>query len=316
MKWDKNADLDMSDVEDDRGQSGSRGGGGFSFPGGGIPLPKGGGILTMILVALAAFLLPKLLGGGGGFNINSGALPGQTPEAQSNTKIDGAPQDATTSGQPTDEQARFAVWVFNDTQRTWQKEFQGADKPYSPAHMRLYTDATQTGCGLGQAAMGPFYCPADKTVYLDLNFYSQLAKEFDAPGDFAQAYVVAHEMGHHVQNEIGISDQVTRMQRQDPDNALNLSVRLELQADCLAGVWAHSVYEQNTEDRGLSEGDIDEGIRAARSVGDDTIQERTTGQINPDSWTHGSADQRVHWFRVGFDSGISDKCDTFRPKTV
>ena len=316
MKWDKNADLDMSNVDDVRGQSGGGGSSRFPFPGGGgggFKLPKSGGIMGILLMVAAVFILPKLMGGGGGFNIDASAIPGAVPEAQSDSKLDAAPEDAALDAgeDPNDEQARFAVWVFNDAQRVWQDEFEQANKTYDDARMRLYTDATQTGCGMGSAQMGPFYCPADKTVYLDLNFYSQLAADFDAPGDFAQAYVIAHEVGHHVQQELGISDQVTRLQRQNPDSANALSIRLELQADCLAGVWAHSVYTDNSADRGLSEGDIEEGMQAAESVGDDTIQKRTTGQVNPHSWNHGSAAQRTKWFRVGFDSGVSDNCDTF-----
>lgn len=310
MKWDEEGDVDMSNVSDDRSSSGGSGGGGFGGGGfggggmGGIGLPKLGGIAGVLLTLAAVFILPKLLGGGG-FNVNAADLPGSVSNDRAGA-IEAAP-DAT----PTDKQAKFAVWVFNDVQKVWQQEFAQANRTYNDATMKLYADSTNTACGMGSAAMGPFYCPGDSTVYLDLTFYSQLARDFDAPGDFAQAYVIAHEVGHHVQSELGISSEVTKLQRQNPDDANQLSIRLELQADCLAGVWAHSVYTDDSADRGLSEGDIEEGVRAAESVGDDTIQERTTGQINQDAWNHGSADQRVKWFRVGFDSGQSSKCDTF-----
>jgi predicted metalloprotease len=318
VKWDKNADLDMSNVDDVRGQSGGGMGGGFQMPsGGGFRLPKSGGMLGILLMVAAVFILPKLVGGGGGFNIDASGLPGSVPSA-SDSAIEDAPQNAPLDNgeTPDDEQARFAVWVFNDAQTVWEKEFAAANKPYEDARMRLYTEATQTGCGMGSAQMGPFYCPADKTVYLDLNFYTQLSRDFGAPGDFAQAYVIAHEVGHHVQQELGISDQVTRLQRQNPSDANALSMRLELQADCLAGVWAHSVYTEDSAERGLSDGDIEEGMVAAEAVGDDTIQERTTGRVDPHSWNHGSAEQRTKWFRVGLDSGNSDKCDTFSVKDI
>ena len=173
--------------------------------------------------------------------------------------------------------------------------------------MVIFTDATQSGCGTATSAIGPHYCPRDQLVYLDFEFFQQLENRFGAPGDFAQAYVVAHEIGHHVQNISGIMDEVRRLQQANPNEANELSVRLELQADCLAGVWANSTYTRGN----LSTGDLEEGMRAAASVGDDRIQQQATGTINPESWTHGSSEQRTKWFRRGFDVGDASRCDSF-----
>jgi uncharacterized protein len=168
----------------------------------------------------------------------------------------------------------------------------------------------QSGCGTAQTAMGPFYCPADEKVYIDLGFYKELKDRFGASGDFAEAYVIAHELGHHVQNQLGISGKVEKAQQQDPDGAKALSVRLELQADCLAGVWGHSTQQRNI----LEAGDVDEALNAAASVGDDRIQKQTTGRVNPETWTHGSAAERSRWFKAGFDSGKIESCDTFNSR--
>ena len=171
----------------------------------------------------------------------------------------------------------------------------------------LVTNATQTGCGAASSATGPFYCPADSKVYLDVGFFRELRDRFGAPGDFAQAYVIAHEFGHHVQNLLGISDDVSQAQQDDQSHANALFVKLELQADCLAGVWAHSAYEQNL----LEQGDIQEDLDAAAAVGDDRLQREATGRIDRESWTHGSSAQRVRWFRTGYRFGDPNACDTF-----
>ena len=202
---------------------------------------------------------------------------------------------------------RFVSFVLDDVQRMWTDQFSEAGRSYQPAELVLFTNATATACGQASSSTGPFYCPGDRRVYLDLGFFQELRRRFAAPGDFAQAYVIAHEIGHHVQDELGISDEVDRASRSEPSLANDLSIRLELQADCLAGVWAHSTYE-----RGLLEpGDVREALDAAAAVGDDRIQESTTGRINPETWTHGSSDQRTDWFSRGYESGVADDCDTF-----
>jgi predicted metalloprotease len=197
--------------------------------------------------------------------------------------------------------------VVGDVQGFWARQFRSAGSAYRPARVVAFEEVVQTGCGPASAQTGPFYCAFDRGVYLDLDFFRQLAVEFRAPGDFAQAYVIAHELGHHVQNLSGITAQVQRATAEGlaPPNVL--SVRMELQADCLAGVWGHSTYE-----RGLLEsGDLREGLRAAAAVGDDRIQARARGRIDPESWTHGSSEQRVTWFARGFESGDPRACDTF-----
>lgn len=286
----------------------------FPFPGGGgrggsggLPIGKGGGILGLVIALAVVFVLPRLGGGGGGglpFNVDGLDLPGAVPQASElGGRVDDAP--------PTDEAGRFVVWVFNDVQRTWTKQFAEGGRNYADAKLNLFRGSVDSGCGRASSAMGPFYCPADSEVYIDETFFDELSSRFGAPGDFAQAYVVAHEVGHHVQNLLGTSDEVQRLSRKHPDEANALSIRLELQADCLAGVWARNVYQDDSSDRGLEPGDIEEGLGAAAAVGDDRIQEQATGRIDPESWNHGSSEQRVKWFRVGFDSGAAERCDTF-----
>jgi uncharacterized protein len=201
----------------------------------------------------------------------------------------------------------FLGAVTGDIQAFWKQEFQRAGRPYTPAAVVIFRRATVTGCGPASSATGPFYCPLDHTVYLDPGFFRELAVEFKAPGDFAQAYVLAHELGHHVQTLTGITQQVDEARAADPALRNALSVPLELQADCLAGVWGHSTY-----DRGLLErGDLDEALRAAAAVGDDRIQQRTIGRIVPEAFTHGTSAQRRAWFLRGFDAGDPSACDTF-----
>jgi uncharacterized protein len=218
---------------------------------------------------------------------------------------------------PNPELTQFAKVVITDTNDVWEQQFTDAGRQYERAPMVLYSGAVPTGgCGTGSSAMGPFYCPADQRVYIDLGFFDELASRFGAAGDFAQAYVIAHEVGHHVQNELGISAEVRRLEQEDPGSAAGadgLSVRTELQADCLAGVWAHSRYERGQADptKRLDDGDIDEALAAAAGVGDDSIQEAATGRADPDSFTHGTARQRARWFKRGYDTGNSERCDTF-----
>jgi len=208
------------------------------------------------------------------------------------------------------EQREFVGVVLGDTEDVWQGVFRDdLGRTYQEPRLVLFSGAIDSGCGFAQAAVGPFYCPLDQKVYIDLQFYDELQRRFGAPGDFAQAYVIAHEVGHHVQNLLGISGKVqAAQQRAGKDAANELSVRLELQADCLAGVWAHQTERQKQV---LERGDVEEAMGAAAAVGDDRIQKKTQGYVVPESFTHGSAEQRVGWFRRGFESGSVDDCDTF-----
>jgi uncharacterized protein len=206
---------------------------------------------------------------------------------------------------------KFVSRVLWSTEQVWQGLFSAAGRQYAPPSLEIFGGATQTACGQGQAAMGPFYCPADQKVYIDLSFYQELQKRFKAPGDFAQAYVIAHEVGHHVQNLLGTSEKVQQARQQARSEAESnaYSVRLELQADCYAGVWAHHADQQF---RILEEGDIEEALRAATAIGDDALQKRARGYVVPDSFTHGSSAQRVHWFKQGLQSGRVNDCNTFK----
>jgi predicted metalloprotease len=286
-------------------------GGGFGFPGRvgsgggvGLPVPAAGGIgIGLLLVAALVFGVCQLAGGGsvisdpGAIDIG---LPGQA-EAPAHTPLDEGALD--------DKLGNFVDAVGDDVQLTWRDAFARSGDQYRFAEIVLYTGETQTGCGLGSAETGPFYCPADQRVYLDGSFFNELSQRFGAPGDFAEAYVIAHELGHHVQNLLGIEQQVQRAGQAHPDQANELSVRLELQADCLAGVWAHSANERGV----LQPGDIEEGMRAAAAVGDDRLQRQTGGRIDRESFTHGTSEQRVAWLGTGFRAGNPDACDTFSP---
>jgi len=274
-----------ADLEDGRGSSG--GGGGFGLPRLGI-----GGFVVVLLLSLVFHKnFFALLGGGGGTAADVPA--GQTAPVSS------SPEE--------DQQVKFVSFVLDDVQNTWSQIFAQRGQTYRHAKLRLFRDGVRSGCGYAQTEMGPFYCPADEKVYLDLGFFKELHDRFGASGDFAQAYVIAHELGHHVQKVLGISDKVEEAQQQNPREAKPLSVRLELQADCLAGVWGHSTQQRDI----LQAGDVDEALNAASAVGDDRIQKQTTGQVNPETWTHGSAAQRSQWFKTGFDSGKIESCDTF-----
>lgn len=224
----------------------------------------------------------------------------------------GGPTTETTAGEPAAPTAetRFVSKILADTEDTWQAVFQQKGwGSYQQPKLVLFSGATPTACGTGQSAMGPFYCPGDSKVYLDLTFFQQMAQELQSPGDFAQAYVIAHEVAHHVQHMLGISDQVAQLRQRSSAAAANqLSVKVELQADCLAGVWGkHSATERAT----LEEGDIQEALNAASAIGDDRLQQRSQGQVVPDSFTHGTSEQRVRWFTRGFKSGDPAQCDTF-----
>jgi predicted metalloprotease len=205
-------------------------------------------------------------------------------------------------------EVQFVTFVLDTAQSEWSRILpRDMNTPWRDAKLVLFRGATPTGCGVGQKAMGPFYCPVDGRVYIDLGFYDELRDRFGAPGEFAQAYVIAHELGHHVQHLLGIDAEVRRLQQLHPEDANLLSIALELQADCFAGVWAHQMEQQNV----LEPGDIQDGLNAAAAVGDDRIQKETTGHVNTDTFTHGTSAQRVSWFTRGFNSGDPRDCDTF-----
>lgn len=275
---------ESANVEDRRGQRSGLGGRG----------KIGIGTIVLALVAMYFGIDPRV--------VLDTAGVAQPPAIQ-------APAGQTGSAAE-NELARFSSMVLADTEDTWNAIFRAAGQQYREPVLVLYTGATRSSCGVGQAQMGPFYCPADYKLYLDLSFFDELQSRFRAPGDFAQAYVIAHEVGHHVQNLLGISGKVQQArQRVSEAEGNQLSVRLELQADCLAGVWA------NHADRSrqiLESGDIEEGLGAASAIGDDRIQKQTQGYVVPDSFTHGSAAQRVRWFRIGLEGGDLAACDTFR----
>ncbi|RBL80946.1 hypothetical protein DDE05_47705 [Streptomyces cavourensis] len=213
-----------------------------------------------------------------------------------------------------DPQARFVSKVLGETEDTWSAIFQkDLNRQYVAPKLVLFRGATPTACGTGQAAMGPFYCPADSKVYIDLAFFDELQNRFKAPGDFAQAYVIAHEVGHHVQHLLGISDQVDNLRRRNPSQANALSVRLELQADCFAGLWAQRA---NAARNILEGGDVEEALAAATAIGDDRLQKQSQGYVVPDAFTHGSSAQRVRWFKRGLESGNLKQCDTFAASSL
>jgi len=221
----------------------------------------------------------------------------------------GEPAPAGTLGTPADEAGEFVASVLGDTEDTWGPLFADMGRTYEAPMLVLFDDIVSSACGMNSAAVGPFYCPADRQVYIDLAFYRDLRERFGAPGDFAQAYVIAHEVGHHVQNQLGISDQVRAARSRAGRTEGNaLSVRMELQADCLAGVWG---YHAGTSRELLEQGDVEEALSAAAAIGDDRIQRQATGRVSPESWTHGSSEQRVRWFRRGLETGRVDRCDTF-----
>ncbi|MGZ8783015.1 MAG: KPN_02809 family neutral zinc metallopeptidase [Gaiellaceae bacterium] len=284
------------------GRIDDRRGGGGGFGGGGLPIGKAGGGGLGLIILIVVYLLGGGLpgGGGGGFAVDPGT--GQFPQSS-------APSDADLQKAPADDPAKFVDFVAGDVDATWKKLFADSGQTYEPATIVLYSRQVSTGCGNAPSTVGPFYCPGDKKVYLDLPFLDQLQTQLDAKGEFARAYVIAHEIGHHVQNLLGVMEDVNLEQQENPDDANELSVRVELQADCLAGIWG---YSANAQGDLLEPGELEEGLAAAAAVGDDRIQQRSGGDVNPDSFTHGSAEQRVKWFRKGFESGDPTACDTFK----
>jgi predicted metalloprotease len=295
MKWRRTSG--SGGVEDLRGRSSG---------GGGIPMGRiGGGLGGAGIAGIIIALLFTFLGGGGGFDPGSGLDQLNPSPAATGDGVAGGPD-------PDADLKAFVVFVVQDVQDSWATAFQNLGQQYQPTTLRLFTSGIRTGCGVASSATGPFYCPVDQHVYLDMGFFRELRDRFGAPGDFAQAYVIAHEFGHHVQNLLGILPEVNRRQQEDPSEANALSVKLELQADCLAGVWAHSAYQRGE----LEQGDLEEGLTAAASVGDDRIQKAATGRIDPESFTHGTSEQRKRWFLAGFQGGDAAACNTFTASTL
>lgn len=284
MRW--RGRRESGNIEDMRSQGGM-GAGGFRLPGGG----GGGklgivGTIVVVLVGLYFGVDPSVFLGGGAPQAPTRAVDTSAPAAQ--------------------QERAFVATVLADTEDTWRQIFQQMDRTYEEPKLVLFSGAVQSACGFAQSASGPFYCPGDRKVYLDTSFFDELGQRFGAPGDFAQAYVIAHEIGHHVQTLLGISQQVRR-----GDNAM--SVRLELQADCFAGVWAH--HAQRSRDM-LEAGDVEEALTAATAIGDDRLQKQSQGHVVPDAFTHGSSAQRVRWFRQGMQAGTLDACDTFNARDL
>jgi len=277
MRWE---DKERSEnVEDRRGMRVSRG-------------VMGGGIGTVILVLAALY-----------FGVDPSVILQSVP-------VTGPPAASQQQKPGPDPMSQFISVVLADTEKTWHEVFRRYGKTYEEPKLVLFTGAVQSACGFAQAAMGPFYCPEDHRVYIDLGFYEDLKNRFKAPGDFAQAYVIAHEVGHHVQNLLGITEKVQgAMQRSSRAEANRLSVKMELQADCLAGVWG---YHADKSRHILEAGDLEEALRAASAIGDDRIMKQTRGTMVPDAFTHGTSEQRVRWFRQGFETGDLNQCNTFK----
>ncbi len=296
MRWEGNRESD--NVEDRRDQGYSGGGGGRGLFGG-----RSIGIGTIVIALVGGWIfginpltiLNMLGGGGGGQMVQTQQAPAQRPPAD-------------------DQMARFVSTVLADTEDVWKKVFAQRGSRYVEPHLVLFRGATPTACGTGQSAMGPFYCPADQKVYIDLNFYQTLKNQLGAPGEFAEAYVIAHEVGHHVQNLLGITGKVDQMRGRVTEREQNaVSVRVELQADCFAGVWAKLSQDSK---QWLERGDIESAMNAAEKIGDDALQKRSQGRVVPDSFTHGSSAQRVRWFSRGLDSGEMQRCDTFSAQSL
>ncbi|MDN6229244.1 MAG: zinc metallopeptidase [Enterobacterales bacterium] len=288
MRWQGRRESD--NVEDRRGDStGSSGG----LGGGGFRVPRGkGGLILLVVVLVAGYYGVDL----------TPLLNGEAPVGQTQTQSQqvNSPED--------NQMAKFTSVILASTEDTWSQLFQKMGKQYQDPKLVLYRGSTRTGCGTGQSVMGPFYCPADKTVYIDLSFYQEMKDKLGADGDFAQGYVVAHEVGHHVQNLLGIEPKIRQMQQGASKAEQNrLSVKMELQADCFAGVWGHFMQNQQV----LEQGDLEEALNAAQAIGDDRLQQQSQGRVIPDSFTHGTSEQRYTWFKRGFDSGNPNSCNTF-----
>jgi uncharacterized protein len=285
-----------TNVEDRRGGGGFGGLGGGRMGGGGMRV-GGVGVIVILLVGLFFGVDPTTL-----LSQLEGGSVGGYEQPASTTPI---PQD--------DEQAQFVSTVLADTEDTWSELFKQEGTTYPPPQLVLFSGRVNSACGMAGAAMGPFYCPGDSKVYIDLSFYDELRQRFRAPGDFAQAYVIAHEVGHHIQHVFGIMEKVNEAQRgMGKAEANELSVRVELQADCFAGVWAYHANQRQI----VEAGDVNEALTAATAIGDDRLQMESQGTVVPDSFTHGSSEQRVRWFKRGMDSGDINACDTFGAKSL
>jgi predicted metalloprotease len=281
-------------VDDRRAQGATGGGGGL-----------GGGGVNLLFMLFQRFGLPGVLVGAALLYFGGGLGGGS-----SSSNLSSKPStEELANEQP---MVELVSYVFDDAQNTWAEVFAKSGKTYQPARLVLFRGSTTTTCGLGQAAMGPFYCPGDQKAYIDLGFYQELKNRLGAPGDFAQAYVIAHELGHHVQNLLGTSDRVHRASGGARDGETGLSVRLELQADCYAGIWGHATQRKDV----LEVGDLDEALKAATAIGDDALQKQATGTVRPETFTHGSSAQRKRWFTRGFESGDPAQCDTFAAKEL
>ena len=279
MRWTPGGD--NSNIEDRRGQSG-----------GSFPVGRGMGIGGAVVLLVLSLIF------GRDFVTGSTTTDNSAP-ATANGEVSSSPSE--------DRLVQFVTFVLNDVQDTWRSILSERHVSYQDAKLVLFRDMTQSGCGTAESTMGPFYCPLDQKAYIDLSFYDELQRRFGASGDFAEAYVLAHELGHHVQHLLGIDAQARRLQQENPGSANAVSVRLELQADCFAGIWAHSTEQR----RILQQGDIEEGLNAAAAVGDDRIQRATRGRVNSETFTHGSSAQRVAWFKRGLSNGQIEACDTF-----
>lgn len=291
MRWTPGGE--SSDIEDRRDDSGGGDGGGGGFGFGGVHLGIGGTILLLILsFVFRTNLFTLFSSGGGGAPVTHVARP--------------APESA---APPTEKrEVELVSFVLDDVQHTWDKLLPAqAHVPYRHAKLVLFRNSIRSACGMAQSATGPFYCPGDEKVYLDLGFYDELKNRFGAPGEFAQAYVLAHEIGHHVQKILGIERKVRRLQQLHPEEVNPLSVRVELQADCFAGIWANTTEQRKI----IDETDISQGLNAAAAVGDDRLQKMATGHVSPENFTHGTSASRMKWFRAGLDSGDISACDTF-----
>jgi uncharacterized protein len=289
MRWDPSHE--SRDVIDRRGEQGP------SQAGGGI-----GGLLYLVPWLMRSRFGRIILVGGVLFFIGRAVLGGGLTGQHLNGST------AQQSGQAETPEVHFVSFVLDDVQQSWTDIFAQSGAQYRRAKLVLYTDATQTGCGYGDAATGPFYCPTDERVYIDLGFFHALATRLGARGQFAQAYVIAHEIGHHIQKQLGITQKVDAMRGAGASKgATSASVRLELQADCFAGIWAHSTQQRDL----LEAGDIESAIGAAAAVGDDRLQKQATGTVSPESWTHGSSEERMRWFKTGYTTGSVQACDTF-----
>jgi predicted metalloprotease len=281
MRWTPGGE--SSNIEDRRGQGGG-------FIGGRAGMGIGGAVVMLVLSLIFG---RNFVTGGTTTNTDNGA------PAVANGEVSSSPAE--------ERLVQFVSFVLDDVQSTWRTILAERHVPYEDAKLVLFRDVTQSGCGTAQSTMGPFYCPLDEKAYIDLSFYDELQRRFGASGEFAEAYVLAHELGHHVQHLLGIDAQARRLQQSQPGSANAVSVRLELQADCFAGIWGHSTQQR----RLLEQGDIEDGLNAAAAVGDDRLQRAATGHVNSESFTHGSSAQRTAWFKRGLTTGQIEACDTF-----